>query len=155
MALNQSRPGNLLTDDDYFDAAREHVSSLSGLYNEGHYALAIYVAGLAVESLFRAFRAKRKLPFRSDHPLKPLAEEAGFPALVPDRDRVRFDAALSDLIVSWRNAHRFRSNSAMRRFLNRLSLDRGIKGDFVKEWARRITSASIELVTLGEKRWQN
>jgi hypothetical protein len=140
--------------DDYIAAAGEYVATLSPLYARGDYSLTIYVSGLSVECLFRAYRKKRGLPFRSDHHLGSLAKEAGFPDLLPDTDRKRYDAALGTLITGWRNAHRFRSRDAMRRFLKGLELDRWIKGDYLKENARRISSAAIALVGLGVQRWQ-
>jgi hypothetical protein len=139
---------------DYMLAARDHAAVLSALYQSGHYAMTIYASGLAAECLFRAFRARKGLVFRSDHPLESLAREAGFPELIPAGQRPEFDAALSDLIVRWRNSHRFRSNVAIRRFLKDLKLDRGIKGDFLKENARVVSSGAMELVTLGVLRWR-
>jgi hypothetical protein len=140
--------------DDYLAAAEEHAGALSPLYARGDYALAIYVSGLTVECVFRANRSKKGLAFRSDHLLGPLAKEAGFPDLLPHADRSAYDAALSTLITGWRNAHRFRSNEAMRRFLKGLELDRHIKGDYLKENARRMSSAAITLVGLGVQQWQ-
>jgi hypothetical protein len=148
------KPGGEINAADYLDASRDHASSLAGLYNGGHYSLTLYVSGLVAECLFRAFRAKRGLPFTSDHVLQSLAEEAGFPELIPTPDRERFDAALSDLVVSWRNNHRFRSNRATRRFLKDMKLDRNIKGDFLKENARRISSGAIDLLTVGVLKWR-
>ncbi len=139
---------------DYLNAAQDHSATLSSLYIGGHYAMTIYASGLAAECLFRAFRAKRGMPFRRDHPLESLAREAGFPDLVPSGEQARFGAALADLIVRWRNNHRFRSNAAIKRFLKDLKLDRGIKGDFLKENARLISSQAIELVNVGVMRWR-
>jgi hypothetical protein len=42
----------------------------------------------------------------------------------------------------------------MRRFLKGLKLDRGVKGDFLKENARQVSSSAIELINLGVKQWQ-
>jgi len=149
----KKKPGGEINAEDYLEAARDHTASLSGLYAGGHYALTLYVSGLAAECLFRAFRTKKKLPFRSDHVLEPLAEEAGFPAMIQTEDRPRFDAAMADMVIRWRNNHRFRSNTAARRFLKDLALDRGIKGDFLKENARIVSSRAHELVSLGVQKW--
>lgn len=138
---------------DYLAAAKDHAAALPNLYLNRDYSLVIYVAGLAAECLFRAYRARRGLPFRSDHPLRPLSEEAGFPELVPLSQRERFDTALSDLIMRWHNSHRFRSNDSIRRFLKSRKLDRGIRGDFLKENARLLSSGTIEMVFLGAQQW--
>lgn len=139
---------------EYLQAAQEHTAALPILYSNGDYGLTIYVSGLAAECLFRAFRSRRGMPFRSDHPLISLAQEAGFPELAPANHRERFDAALTDVVLRWRNSHRYRSNEAMRRYLKSSKLDRGIKGDFVKENARLISSSTIELINLGVSRWR-
>lgn len=147
-------PGEINAED-YLMAAKNHTAALSALYQRGDYALTIYVSGLAAECLFRAFRARRNLPFRPDHPLSELAREAGFPDFLPDDQRTRADTVLNDLIVRWRNNHRFRSNDALRRFLKKYRLDRGIKGDFLKENARLLSSGTIELIYAGVEQWRS
>jgi hypothetical protein len=147
-------PEGSLSAPDYFEAAQDHASALSSLYARGDYPLTIYAAGLAAECLFRAFRARKGLPFRSDHPLASLAEEAGLSEMIPVGHRARFDAAHADLILRWRNNHRFRSKTALRRFLKQHKLDRGIKGDYLKENARLLASSAVELAGLGVEQWR-
>lgn len=65
--------GQDLNADDYLAASREHVAALPLIYDRGNCVLTIYVSGLAVECMFRAFREKQGLPFRSDHKLAELA----------------------------------------------------------------------------------
>lgn len=156
MAAKTKQPprGQELDAEDYFAAAQDLAGALPSLYSNGDYPLTIYTSGLAVECLFRAFRAKRGLAFRSDHRLGDLAEEAGFPHLLPGTDRELYDAALNTLIVGWRNAHRYRSKGAMRRFLKGLKLDRRIRGDYLKENARRMSSSAVDLIGLGVQQWQ-
>ncbi len=153
MKQKTTKPGGEINAEVYLNAAKEHAASLVLLYGGGQYVLTIYASGLAAECLFRAFRAKKGLPFRSDHPLASLAKEAGFPELVPDGHRETFDAALADLIVRCRNNHRFRSAVALRRFLKSLKFDRGIQGDFLKENARLLSSGALELINLGVLKW--
>ena len=156
MATQKKQPkqGQELLAADYLAAAEDLLAAIPALYIHGNHALLIYTSGLSVECMLRAYRMRKGLPFRSDHALGPIAEEAGLPDLLPETDRERYDAALATLIVGWRNLHRFRSKEAMRRFLKGLKLDRGIQGDFVKENARRISSAAYDLVGLGVQRWQ-
>jgi hypothetical protein len=146
-------PGGKISANDYIQAARDHAASLERLYSGGHYASVMYVSGLAAECLFRGFRASKGLPFTSDHQLAALSEEAGFADIIPPHAQARFGAALADLILRWRNNHRFRSIEAVRRFLRDLKLYRGIKGDFIKENARILASSALELVNLGVAKW--
>lgn len=81
MTIKQvKKPDLLLNADDYFSAAADHADALEPLYSAHRYGLTIYTAGLAAECLFRAFRARQGLPFRSDHSLEVLAKESGIPA---------------------------------------------------------------------------
>jgi hypothetical protein len=58
------------------------------------------------------------------------------------------------VVARWTNSHRFRSRAAFARWLKRVKLDRGIKGDFVKENCRRLLIASTRIVKLGLNQWQ-
>ena len=142
-----------LSTNDWFAASAERVNSLAALYDAGQYALAIYVAGVSAECLFRAFRRRTGLPPRFDHNLKALSEEAGFPQLIPTRRREAYDSALIRLIVGWENKHRYRSEASMLRWLKARKLDRKIKGSAVKENARRMTVSAAEIFLIGETRW--
>jgi hypothetical protein len=146
--------GEMLEPQEYLAAASDHADVLAPLFDSGHHALAIYLAGLAVECMFRAFRQKKGLPFTQDHKLSNLGNEAGFPELVQECYRIDFDAAITHLVGAWQNSHRFRSNDVMRRFLKQHNFDRGIKGDYLRENARRLTSSAILLISLGVKQWK-
>ena len=146
-------PGQQLAADDYLAAARDVAASLPSAYENGDYAVTIYLAGLSVECVLRAYRDKKGLAFRSDHALLELANESGFPTLLIGDERAEFDAAFALLVKGWRNSHRFRSKEAMRRYLKGQRLDRTIKGDFLKEVARRMSSAAVGVVHMGVKRW--
>ena len=137
----------------YRDAALEHVTATEGLYASGRHALTHYVSGLAVECMLRAYRVRVEPTFDSRHDLRLLLDASGFEALVPQRHQEQFSESLSVVALQWNNAHRFRSESGVRGYLKQLKLDRGIKGDFLKERSRRIRDAAIYIVTLGDNRW--
>lgn len=124
------------------------------LYDRGQYVLTFYVAGVAVESLFRAYIARRTNEFSSRHDLFELSREAKFGARVPPELAVKYAADLGAVAARWSNSHRYRSDKALRTFLKRTSLDRRIKGDALKENARRILNAAVDLVTLGDRIWE-
>ena len=141
------------TAEDYREAAAEHVNVARELYDRKRYVLAHYISGLAVECIFRAYYARLNSIFDKRHDLVELAKAAKFYDLVPEKaDEVR--AALGVVVSQWVNSHRYRSEAALRRFLKEGKLDRGIKGNFVKENSRRIVIAASELVNLGVLRWQ-
>ena len=92
--------------------------------------------------------------FSSRHNLYELWTESGIGAVVPMKYAGRYGTVLADVATRWSNSHRYRSENALRAFLKRGKLDRGIKGDFLKENARRIVNAATELVTLGILKWK-
>ncbi len=48
----------------YYEVALERINQAQSLYREGSsYALAMYGAGVAVESMLRAYRARKSMQF--------------------------------------------------------------------------------------------
>jgi len=139
--------------EDYRIAAEEHVTAANQLYGLKRWALAHYVAGLAVECMFRAYRCRVNTQFDERHNLRDLARASGFLDIIPPERVEAILAALEGVVARWQNDHRFRSEAALRRFLVDNSLYLKIKGDFVKESSRRIVNAATELVNLGARQW--
>ena len=150
-----SRPGSEFTSQVYRATALERAGALAGLYAARQYGLAVYVAGVAVEAMFRAYRMAISPEFSSRHDLSELAKESRFAERVPAALQERYAALLGSVAVRWSNNHRYRSEAAMRSFFKRAHLDRKIKGDFLKENARIIINASVELVAIGDRAWKS
>ena len=156
MPVEQTRHtlGNEFRPQVYSDTSKERAGVLQSLYDAGEHVLALYVAGVAVESMFRGFRARFDPNFDSRHDLYLLAASAKFSSLLPRALELEYAANLGSLYARWSNNHRFRSEVAMRQYLKRAKLDRGIKGDYLKENSRVPVNAAIELVSLGAKLWK-
>ena len=137
----------------YLQASQEHVELARRLYEQHDYGPAHYIAGLAVECLLRAYRKRVDSRFDSRHVLENLARQARFYDVIPLRRQEGTAAALTEVVLRWRNEHRFRSRDAMLKWLKSLRLDRGIRGDVLKESARKITNAALEIVAEGVLRW--
>lgn len=155
MAKAGSKPkgGVEFTPEVYRTAAFERIGALQSLYDSGQYVLAIYTAGIALESMLRAYRATVNPEFSSRHDLAELARESQFADRVPGALWEKYTGDLGDLVLRWSNNHRYRSAVALRKFLKKARLDRGIKGDFLKENARIAINAAIALIKLGEQLW--
>ena len=138
----------------YKAVAEEHILALETLYSREFYVLALYVAGVAVEAILRAYRVRLDPRFDSRHDLYELLRAAKFADIVPQQHADRFAAAFFVVATRWSNNHRYRSASALRTYLKRAKLDRGIKGDFLKENARRVINAATEVVMLGITLWK-
>lgn len=143
------------TGDLYRQTALERAGALQILYDLGKYSLALYAAGLAVEAIFRAYLVKLNPEFDSRHDLKALATDSRFADSIPDRLQEEFAANLGMIAARWSNNHRFRSDDACLKYLNRAGLYRGVKGDVLKENTRKAINAAIAIVFLGDRRWTN
>lgn len=149
------RPGTEFTAKVYKEAAEERAQALQGLYESGEYALALYVTGVAVESMFRAYRFRFDPEFSSRHDLFELAKDSKFGDKVPAGAYEKFMADLGAVATRWSNNHRFRSKAAILKYLKRAGFDRRIKGDVLKENARRAVNAAINVIALGRRLWQS
>jgi HEPN domain-containing protein len=133
----------------YFHAACERIADARVLYDEGRYGLCMYVSGLAVECLLRAFVWKKSPVFDGRHDLMKLLRESGMlnlqfdrlehQGLTPAKSKetiVDFRTVCETVIRLWENDYRFADESQIRGRLRDLGQLAGIKGDAVKANAR-------------------
>lgn len=138
----------------YRDAAREHAPVAEELYDAGHYVLAIYVAGLAVEAIFRAYRYRFDPEFDARHDLLELSRKSRFIEVVPEQQLSDIMAAIGTVATCWSNNHRYRSEKSLRKLFKSAHFDRAVrKGDFLKELTRRIVNAAFAVVMMGVNKW--
>jgi hypothetical protein len=153
------------TADDYYRAALERMSQAHHLYRQGtgHYALAMYAAGLVVESILRASMLRSgKKQFESRHNLLLLANESGM--LYLDRDKLKDKgltdddidghekslwAAVNDVFILWRNNYRFASEARLLAHLKKMRLYERVKGDPLKTNALRLLNAAQRFIEKG------
>ncbi len=139
---------------DYFVAAKERLSEANLLYEKERYALAMYIAGVAVESLLRAYISHIDKTLEAAHNLKLLWKTSKLRFLVSPAESLQLDAANSTLFRRWKNDLRYTSNDRLRRRLKRLKLDRSIRGDFLKENCRNAIEAATSILKVGAAKWQ-
>ena len=137
----------------YIDAAREHADLAQKLYNEGDYGVVHYIAGLSVECMLRAYRLRIDPEFDSRHDLLELSKQAKFYDVIPFCRRQTMAASMSEVVQRWTNEHRFRSSRAIEKWLRSQKSNWRIKGNLLKESARRISNAAIIVVSEGVMRW--
>ncbi|MGH7213356.1 MAG: hypothetical protein ACREIT_01045 [Tepidisphaeraceae bacterium] len=137
----------------YRASAVEAITAAQVLYNASAFGKSLYLSGLAVECMLRAYRMRINPMFSSRHDLVELQKESGITAALDEVDGKAFSDALAVVRAAWRNAHRFASDAAISRFLKQVRLDRGIKGSFLKEIARRTYNAALRIVAIGERAW--
>jgi len=140
---------------DYVEAAQERLSNAKLLYEAAQYAFALYAAGVTVESLLRAYVAQSDPILEGAHNLPLLLRESNLRNLVtPDEER-RIFKAVSLLSKRWRNDLRYTSNNRLRRRLKKDRLDRGIRGDFLKENCRIAIDLATTILRTGAAKWKH
>ena len=152
----------------YFQTATQRMRQAHYLYDEGSsFAIAIYVGGVAVECLLRAFKARCDPTFDEKHDLLRLFTSSGM--LRVDRAKLhnmnwtdaRIDEHLRTLQSSvneiyriWANNFRYASEERLRSHLKRITRHRRIKGDYLKEIARRFLDSAQKFIEKGVVQWQ-
>jgi hypothetical protein len=134
---------------------------------KGYYALAMYVAGLAVECLLRAYMVKRKREFASRHDLLLLFKESGI--LEVDVDKLKekgltdeqiqehqkvLRSSVNAVFMLWRNNYRFASEARLLAHLKKMKLYQKTKGDLLKARAYDLLKAAQEFIDKGVFQWQ-
>jgi len=139
---------------DYIDAAQERLSNAKLLYEAAQYSFALYAAGVAVESLLRAFIAQVAPILETAHNLPKLLNESKLRQIVtPDESEI-IDISLIALARRWKNDLRYTSNNRLRRRLKKLKLDRGMRGDFLKENCRIAIDIAATILRIGATKWK-
>lgn len=150
-----------------FEAANERMRQALYLFKEGaRYALAIYVGGVAIECLLRAFKGRRDPSFDEKHDLQKLFAASGMLRLDPDQlrskgwDDGRIDehfralqVAVNQIYQLWGNNYRFASENRLRSHLKKVTGYRKIKGDYLEELARRFQNSVQQFFNKGVMLW--
>ncbi len=151
--------GNVhLTADEYLFAALARIRAAEQLHALAMYASAIYLAGVAVECILRAYRVRADPEFDARHDLPELLKASGLRDYAPKKRRGEVAAALGEVWSRWRNDYRYASDDRVLRDLREKGLTLGIKGDpqsQLKENSRRVFERAHKLVGLGVSRWKN
>lgn len=144
-----------VTEDAYRIAAVSHVSVAQDLIEEEQYPLAAYLSGLSVECMLRAYSHRINDVFDARHDLRLWYQKCKFDAIIPESRTEQISSALALVVAQWNNSQRYYSVELLRAEWKHAELDRGIRGNFVKERTRRMVDAAWEIVTLGEQQWKN
>jgi hypothetical protein len=138
----------------YYDAALERIEEARLLHNNGYYALAMYVSGLAVECLLRAFRLLKDQTFDERHDLLLLWKNTDLADMHSEFYEKEIHTSLLLVALLWQNDYRFRSKAELRAHLKRTGQARGIKGDFLKFNSKKLLDVATQIIRLGGKRWE-
>jgi hypothetical protein len=151
----------------YFQTALQRMHQAQYLYDEGSsFALAIYVGGVAVECMLRAFKGRRDPAFDERHDLLRLFAASGM--LRVDRDKLQakqwtedqidghlrsLQLAVNEIVKLWSNNYRFASEERLRAYLKKITGYRRIKGDYLKAQARQLLNSAQKFIDKGVVQW--
>ncbi len=108
-----------LRSDSYYTAARERIKEAQFLYENRYYTIAMYVSGLAVECMLRAFRLLKDPSFDERHDLWLLWKNTELANVNSDFYDEKIYASLDVVKDLWQNDYRFRSEAELRSHLKR------------------------------------
>ena len=143
-----------ISGDNYIDGASERIGAAYGMYASSRFVDAIYLAGVAVECILRAFAIEETDEFEGRHDLSRLMKAATLERFIGEKQRQAISAALGEVWTRWKNNYRYVGDDRLRSELKRLQLDRGIKGDALKENARMVLENAFTIVNKGTFQWK-
>jgi len=157
----------------YFQTAIQRMRQAYYLYYQyldddgSSFALAIYVGGVAVECLLRAFKGRRDPSFDEKHDLLRLFAASGMLRIDPEKLRAKhwtddqIDAHLRSLQVAvneiyrlWSNNYRYASEERLRSHLKQITGYQRIKGDYLREQCVRFLDSAQTFIDKGVVLWR-
>jgi len=157
--------------EDYYRVSLERMGQAWSLYrgpDQQSYGLAMYVGGVAVECMLRAFKRFKDQVFDERHDLSRLFRTSRMLDFDPDSLRARkynaqqieeyfreLRATAFEVYRLWSNDYRFASEERMRAHLKSMQLDRGIRGDFLKKRAEDLLTAAQTIIDAGVLQWKS
>jgi HEPN domain-containing protein len=138
---------------DYREASASKIATARQLHRMGRYSAAIYFSGVSIECLLRAFIVRKNPEFDSRHDLSDLYKKSQLQDIIHPKNHREAGAWLGDIWTRWKNNYRYVSDDRLKVQFRRLRLNRGIKGDFLKENSNIAVNSALNLWTLGERRW--
>jgi len=139
---------------DYVDAAQERLSNAKLLYEAAQYAFALYATGVAVESLLRAYIVQVAPILAARHNLLLLLDKSKLRQIATSTESQTVYQSVNELSGLWKNDLRYASNIRLRRRLKKNKLDRGIRGDFLKENCRIAIDLATTILRIGVAKWK-
>jgi hypothetical protein len=124
------------------------------MYASGRYVDTIYLAGVATECVLRAFAVADSPEFDGRHDLSRLLKAATLERFVGEKQRETIASHLGTVWARWKNNYRYLGEDRLRTEIRQLHLDRGLKGDALKENARMTLESALAIVNKGTFQWK-
>jgi len=115
-----------ITAEDYRETSLERANTARILHKAGRYAPAIYLAGIAVESLLRAYIIREGGEVDTLHDMDQLLRRPNLRGYVPHASIAEIDTWLGEVRSRWNNLYRWFSEQRLRTEYRRLKLNAGV-----------------------------
>ena len=136
----------------YYDVAQEHLRMTVKLIDAQQHVAAHYFAGVAVESILRAYGGQEGATFDSSHSLVYWLDKG---QLLPNgiSGQRAFVALITEANLRWRANQRYMTYNMLDTHLYTTGLDK-IRGDRVKYSANRMLEIATAIVAQGVSKWK-
>lgn len=146
--------------ENYLDASQERLGDAHRLHVDARYSAAIYLSGVAVESVLRAWRTRMDPEFDERHDLIALLKGSGIFEFIKEGERKVLSIALAEVWKRWSNDYRFAGDARLRAdYVKRdLLTPKECSSDdpqVLKAHSRSMLGHANEIVSLGVKRWDS
>lgn len=151
--------------EDYFRASAERRAEAYFLYEHGHYALAAYCAGVAVEAMLRGFIARETKQFDSRHDILDMAKRSGILRFNEEfmrrrrysDDKVREEiqklrTSVQEVCTLWDNGLRYASEERLRSHLKSIK-QLGSGSDPLRQATKRLLDSAGVIMNRGVQLW--
>lgn len=136
----------------YYNVAQEHLVLAIELHRSHQYFASHYFAGVAIESILRAYCNEGGDSFDRSHSLDYWASKE---KLLPqgEEKQMAFRALLVEANLRWRANQRYMTPKMLDSHLHSINIDK-IRGDRVKYSANRLLELAGAIVGLGVEKWK-
>jgi HEPN domain-containing protein len=138
---------------EYRRGSLERLDEARTLLVKKHWTGAAYLAGRAAEGMLCALLRSRTKEHESGHDLRNLLRQTGHVGLLHRRDEDRLYEDVNTIAGAWFNDLRFLDQLGYLKRLKGAKMDRGVRGDAVEYWAKRLVESSEAVVSRGDVIW--
>ncbi len=146
--------------EDYYYAAQERFRDAESLYQsackgDSSFSASLYLSGLAVECMARAYRVKLGLPFDDKHDIHKLFETRVIDVFSTEKSRRRVTSAISTTYIYWQNRYRYASDSQLESIFRKIHRGQRIRGEHIKNACINMREAMTIVLREGVAKWNS
>ncbi len=147
---------NHFTHTDYFSASLTRQSDLTHLrQNKNSAIFSVYIAGVAIECMFRAYITKYTKEFDAKHDLEKLYTKSLLGSELDTKEREVFTIAVKRANQIWSNDMRYASEKRMKRLIahKNIKADLNDVNKYIERHFSDIFEATEIIISKGREKW--